>query len=100
MTCKNNNQRACVRVHSCSNNNVRTGTLCTICRDPLRNRSVLGRLLCGHAFCPGCIGDWATHCAKNNHTPTCPLCRQSATIVEVVPARQLLTGMTTCFALV
>lgn len=67
--------------------------VCAVCRDPLMNRSVLSRLHCGHTFCPGCIGDWSSYCAQQKHTPSCPLCRGSAKIVEIVPTRVLLQGI-------
>ena len=67
-----------------------TADLCVVCNEELRCQPVLSRLPCGHVFCPPCLGEWASYLASKRQTPTCPLCRGSAQITELVPRRVLL----------
>ena len=61
-----------------------------MCNEELRCQPVLSRLPCSHVFCPPCLGEWASYLASKHQTPTCPLCRGSAQITELVPRRVLL----------
>ena len=66
---------------------------CCICFDPLSSAPHIGILSCDHRFCLGCITEWMeTAGSIRRKVVPCPLCRERATLKEVLRSTPRLPG--------